>query len=68
MTDEDFPRTIYLNDEEWARFLETLANPPPPTPFLIEAMRRYMEAIAEGRLTTDTTSVEEAKRWLESRS
>lgn len=34
---------LYLNQQDWDKFMETINNPPEPSPHLIEAYRRYKE-------------------------
>lgn len=31
--------TLEVDDESWARLMELLADPPPPVPWLLEAIR-----------------------------
>jgi len=42
-SDSDPEYTIYLSPEAWASLQEYLNNPPPPTEFLKEIMRRARE-------------------------
>jgi uncharacterized protein (DUF1778 family) len=41
----DLEETILLTQEEYERMLEICANPPEPSPALIEAAKRYKERI-----------------------
>ena len=34
---------LYLNEQEWDKFMETMNNPPEPSPYLIEALKRYKD-------------------------
>lgn len=38
---------IVLSEQQFARFVEILADPTPPTPTLVRAMQRYQETKAE---------------------
>lgn len=38
---------LILSERDFARFLEVLDNPPPPTPNLVAAMRAYRQLKAE---------------------
>ena len=34
---------LYLSEKDWDAFMENINNPPPPSPHLIEAFKRYKE-------------------------
>ena len=48
----DPEETILLTQEEYTRILEVCANPPAPTPALIEAIRKHKEIFVDETKTS----------------
>lgn len=59
MSHDPHEQLVYtLNDEQWAQLTQTMQNPRPPTPAMIDAARKMLEwAERPGKLEYDSWSI-----------